>query len=80
MNCEDTQDLIIKTRKIKFKDIGFVYNLRKSVTEKLSFTVKDGQTIALISETSDGKFIILKLLFRFYNVTMSSILINNQDL
>jgi ABC-type transport system involved in Fe-S cluster assembly fused permease/ATPase subunit len=80
VDCEDAQDLVIETGKVEFKDVGFAYNLRKPVTEKLSFTVKGGQTVALVGETGGGKSTILKLLFRFYDITMGSVLIDNQDL
>jgi ABC-type multidrug transport system fused ATPase/permease subunit len=39
-----------------------------------------GQTIAFVGETGGGKSTMLKLLFRFYDVTAGSITIDGQDL
>lgn len=46
----------------------------------VSFTVKPGQTVALMGPTGSGKSILLGLLLRFYDLTGGSILIDGHDI
>jgi ABC-type transport system involved in Fe-S cluster assembly fused permease/ATPase subunit len=77
---ENAQDLIVKAGKIEFTDVDFAYDPRKQVIKKVNFTAEGGKTVAFVGETGGGKSTILKLLFRFYDVTNGSILIDGQDL
>jgi ABC-type transport system involved in Fe-S cluster assembly fused permease/ATPase subunit len=77
---ESAQDLVIKAGKVEFKDIDFAYDPRKQVIKKVSFSAEGGKTVAFVGETGGGKSTMLKLLFRFYDVTNGSILIDGQDL
>lgn len=58
----------------------FSYDGKKQIINDVSFRVEPGQTIALIGETGGGKSTILKLLFRFYDVTEGVIAIDGQDI
>ncbi|MCJ1431415.1 hypothetical protein MMC27_000768 [Xylographa pallens] len=73
-------DLYLKRAQVDFNQVKFSYDGKKQILSGISFHVKAGQTIALIGESGGGKSTILKLLFRFYDVTDGSILIDGQDI
>ena len=59
--------------KIVFKNVNFAYDGRKPALKSLSFSIDPGTSVALVGESGSGKSTILKLLFRFYNVSSGSI-------
>lgn len=66
---------------IAFKDVSFAYkDSDECVLEHIDFTVKPGQTFAIIGSTGSGKSTILKLLLRFYDVSSGSIEVNGIDI
>lgn len=65
---------------IEFNDVSFSYGPDRQILRGVSFRAEPGQSIALVGETGSGKSTILKLLFRFYDVTHGSITIDGQDL
>lgn len=66
---------------IEFKDVKFGYpNSDKKILDGLSFTIKPGQTVALVGENGAGKTTIVKLLARLYDVDEGKILIDGVDL
>lgn len=77
---ENAQDLVVKAGKVEFKGVDFAYDVRKQVINNVSFSAEGGKTVAFVGETGGGKSTMLKLLFRFYDVTNGSILIDGQDL
>ncbi|KAF1976945.1 hypothetical protein BU23DRAFT_578409 [Bimuria novae-zelandiae CBS 107.79] len=77
---ENAKDLIVKAGKVEYKDVDFAYDARKQIIKNVNFTVDGGKTVAFVGETGGGKSTMLKLLFRFYDVTNGSITIDGQDL
>ena len=78
---KDGQKLFVPmTGKVDYKNVSFAYDGEKRIIKNLSLNVKPGQTIALVGETGGGKSTILKLLFRFHDVSEGSILVDNQDI
>jgi ABC-type transport system involved in Fe-S cluster assembly fused permease/ATPase subunit len=73
-------ELVVKEGKVDFKDVEFAYDTRKPIIRGVSLQAEGGQTIAFVGETGGGKSTMLKLLFRFYDVTGGSIMIDGQDL
>lgn len=67
---------------IEFKDVTFAYPNGSGVPaiKNLSFSIKSGQTIAIIGPTGSGKSTIAWLLLRFYDVNSGEILINGCDI
>jgi ABC-type transport system involved in Fe-S cluster assembly fused permease/ATPase subunit len=76
----EAQQLIVKEGKVEFKDVEFSYDVRKPIIKSVNLQAEGGQTIAFVGETGGGKSTMLKLLFRFYDVTGGSIMIDGQDL
>lgn len=77
---ENVTDLVVKHARVEFDNVAFSYDERKPVLKGVNFIAEPGQTIALVGETGGGKSTILKLLFRFYDITGGSIRIDGQDL
>ena len=62
--------------KVEFKDVTFSYEDGIEVLKKINFTVKQGQTAAIVGPTGAGKTTIVNLLSRFYNVDSGEVLID----
>ena len=58
----------------------FSYDKRKPILKGVSFKINPGQSVALVGASGSGKSTILKLLFRFYDVSSGSILIGGEDI
>jgi ATP-binding cassette subfamily B multidrug efflux pump len=65
-------------RSIRFEDVSFGYDLaskRRLVLENLSFTVGDGETVAVVGPTGAGKTTLVSLILRLYEPQRGRILI-----
>lgn len=65
---------------VTFENVSFSYEKGKEVLHNVSFTVKPGESIALVGPTGAGKSTIVSLISRFYNVDSGRILIDGQDI
>lgn len=65
---------------IEFNNVSFQYEDNKSVLSDLSFSVKTGETIALIGPTGSGKSSLVHLLPRLYEYDKGSITIDGTEL
>jgi len=65
---------------IEFKNVSFSYNPDEPVLENISFSVRQGETVAIVGPTGAGKSTIINLLERFYDVQEGSILIDGRDI
>lgn len=66
---------------IEFKNVTFVYPDTNIVALKnLSFTLKSGQTLAILGKTGSGKSTILDLIGRLYDIEKGDILIDNTSI
>ena len=61
---------------IEFKNVWFAYNDEDWVLKDVSFSVKAGQTLALVGATGSGKSSIINLLSRNYNHDKGEVLID----
>ncbi len=64
---------------VEFKDVWFAYNEEDWIIKNVSFSVKQGETIALVGATGAGKSSIINLLNRFYEYNKGSIAIDGID-
>jgi ATP-binding cassette subfamily B protein len=65
---------------VTFEDVSFSYEEDKKVLEHVHFTVKAGESVALVGPTGAGKSTIVNLLSRFYDVDGGRVLIDGQDI
>ena len=77
---EDAKPLKVREGKVAFRHVHFAYDPRKPTLEDINAEARNGQTVALVGETGGGKSTMLKLLYRFYDVSQGSIEIDGQDL
>lgn len=61
---------------IEFKNVWFAYNNEDWVLKDISFSVKAGQTLALVGATGSGKSSIINLLNRNYDHNKGEVLID----
>lgn len=66
-------------RRIEFHNVTFGYEPDQPVLRNVSFTVKEGQTIALVGPTGSGKSTITALTHRFYDVWDGTVKIGGKD-
>ena len=76
----DAKSLKIKGGEIKFRNVSFSYEKDREILKNLSFTINSGTSTAIVGPTGAGKSTLSKLLFRFYDVTEGSILLDDQDI
>ncbi|WVR03950.1 hypothetical protein IAU60_000949 [Kwoniella sp. DSM 27419] len=76
----DAKELIITDGVIEFDNVSFTYDGKLEALKNVSFKVGKGESMALIGETGSGKSTILRLLYRFYDVTSGTIYIDGQDI
>lgn len=85
----DTDEKIVdkgtlKTNKIKgtiaFENVWFAYNDPNYILKDLSFSIKEGETVAFVGPTGAGKSSIINLLGRFYEFQKGSITIDGEDI
>ncbi|MBT8410802.1 MAG: ATP-binding cassette domain-containing protein [Octadecabacter sp.] len=67
---------------IAFEDVTFTYPSRPGVKalNGVSFTVKPGETVALVGPSGAGKTTIIQLLLRFYDPASGAIMLDGQNL
>ena len=79
---EDAPDAIDAPidRDIEFRHVGFEYEAKNPVLKDVSFTVKRGQTVAILGATGSGKSTLMNLLQRLYDVKRGEILIGGVNI
>lgn len=64
---------------VTFEHVSFAYTPKKPLIEDLNFSVKAGQTVAVVGPTGAGKTTLINLLMRFYDVNAGAIKIDGID-
>lgn len=64
---------------VEFDNVSFSYSPDKPLIQDLNFSVKAGQTVAVVGPTGAGKTTLINLLMRFYDVNQGAIKIDGID-
>ncbi len=62
-----------------FEDVTFGYAPGQSVLDALSFSISEGETVALVGGIGSGKSTVVNLLLRFLNPQQGQILLDGHD-
>ncbi|MET0975765.1 MAG: ABC transporter ATP-binding protein [Leifsonia sp.] len=65
---------------ISFENVAFSYTPDRPLIRDLSFSVKPGQTVAIVGPTGAGKTTLVNLIMRFYELNGGRILLDGQDI
>ncbi|MDQ0975005.1 ATP-binding cassette subfamily B multidrug efflux pump [Neobacillus niacini] len=65
---------------IDFEDVEFSYNSDRKALNGVSFSIKAGETAALVGHTGSGKTTIANLVSRFYDATAGVVKIDNHPI
>ena len=78
---DSNRDQLLETfkDKIEFKNVDFSYGQSK-ILDKISFTIKKGQSVALVGSSGSGKTTIANLINGFYNSNSGSISIDGMEI
>jgi ATP-binding cassette subfamily B protein len=72
--------LQISKGEIVFDKVSFGYDSRRPILKDVSFTVRAGNTVAIVGPSGAGKSTISRILFRFYDVLDGAVRIDGQDI
>ena len=70
----------IQAGNIDFQHVTFSYDGKREILKDISFSVKQGETIAFVGPTGSGKSSIINLFLRFYEFEKGRILIDGRDI
>lgn len=73
-------DYKISRGDIEFKNVSFSYDGKRDVLRNISFSVKNGESIAFVGATGSGKSSIMNLFLRFYDYDRGEILIDGVNI
>ena len=79
-NNQDTNLKDTENASIRFDNVSFDYDVRRTIIKDISFEVPNGKKVAIVGPTGAGKSTISRLLFRFYNPKSGSIYVNEQNI
>ena len=79
-NPERPQTITRVEGNIEFENVWFSYNGKDPVLEDVSFSLKAGESMAIIGATGSGKSTIINTLLRFYDIQKGQIRVDGVSL
>jgi ATP-binding cassette subfamily B protein len=64
---------------LEFKDVDFAYDAERPILRGLNLSVPAGKKVAVVGPSGAGKSTIGRMLFRFYDISGGSLMIDGQD-
>ncbi len=78
-DADDVIEMPAIKGEVTFENVTFSYDEQTNVLNNVSFTIKPGETIALVGPTGAGKTTIVNLISRFYDVQKGTVAIDGFD-
>lgn len=75
--AEDGGSARIET--VELRDVSFSYDPAKPVLDRVSLTIRRGESVAIVGPTGGGKSTLVNLICRFYEPTSGQVLIDGVD-
>jgi ATP-binding cassette, subfamily B, multidrug efflux pump len=69
-----------KISEISMEKVSFEYVKNEPVLKNISFSIKAGETLAVVGPTGSGKTSMINLIIRFYDPTSGRVLLNEVDI
>ncbi|HEY6897754.1 MAG TPA: ABC transporter ATP-binding protein/permease [Rhodocyclaceae bacterium] len=79
-DAPDAQTLPPGPCAVRFRQVGFAYEARRTILHGVDFAIPAGHTVAVVGHSGSGKSTLARLLYRFYDVGEGAIEINGQDI
>lgn len=79
-DAPDAEPLRLSKGTVEFDRVRFAYDPRRPILKEVSFTIPAGRKVAIVGASGAGKSTIVRLLFRFFDVTGGAIRIDGQDI
>ena len=77
---DEGEEWVGRIERLEFQNVSFRYPLtERDVLKDVSFTLRRGQSVALVGENGAGKTTLIKLMTRLYEPTSGRILLNGLD-
>ena len=77
--AENAAELGEFSEQIEFRNVHFSYEADREVIDGLNFTIRKGETVALVGPSGGGKSTTADLIPRFYDVTQGEIVIDGRN-
>lgn len=68
-----------KIESLEFKEVGLLYEEKRAL-EGISFTLKRGESLALVGDSGGGKSSLVSLILRLYEASEGEVLINQEKI
>src|SRR5438094_74053 len=65
---------------VEFRNVSFSYERERQILFDVSFTIPAGQRVAVVGHSGAGKSTLARLLYRFYDISSGSLVINGKDI
>lgn len=76
----DAKKLKVDRGEVAFKEVSFGYTSKEPVLKKISFAIHNGERVAFVGESGEGKSTVMSLLLRLYQPDKGEILVDDQDI
>ena len=73
-------DKVAMHGKVEFDKVWFAYIEEEYVLKNISFTIKPGETLAIVGHTGSGKTSIISLINRLYHINKGAIKIDDKNI